>query len=499
MTDAGDSYNMAALGALVNERISPTAAQWAPTYGQTFVLAMQGYFAGLGIPAGDEHAAHQFARMQADAGRPDPNSAEFKQLVESVRNDYFQRVPPGAKFIDNSRLYHGEFNYNFADHISFAEIQVGGNFRRYSLFSEGTIFNEAPEDGENFHRINIDEYGLYTQISKTFAEALKLTGSVRYDKNENFEGRVTPRVSAVYTFSSTHNIRASFQTGFRNPDTQAQYIYFPVGTNTLLGSSRDNAERYGLHEGGAYTLASYNAYLASGGSLASGAPQGGDPSLLQTTFVPYIGPEQLRSFEVGYKGIIDRDLLIDLNAYHTNYTDFIGGQDYVLKEATLHHGNVVPAGTVYSAYVNFPEDVTSWGVGLGITYNLPANFQFNGSYTYSTFDYDPSPESNFRAGFNTPENKFSIGISNRKLANNLGFNVNFRWQEDFLWESDFGAWNVPAYGTLDAQVSYKVPSIKTIVKLGGTNIAGKDYRTNLGGPFVGQQYYISLTFDEFLN
>ena len=43
------------------------------------------------------------------------------------------------------------------------------------------------------------------------------------------------------------------------------------------------------------------------------------------------------------------------------------------------------------------------------------------------------------------------------------------------------------------------PSIKTIIKIGGTNIAGKDYRTNLGGPFVGQQYYISLTFDEFLN
>jgi iron complex outermembrane receptor protein len=499
MTDAGDSYNMAALGALVNERISPTAAEWAPTYGQAFVLAMQGYFAEQGVPAGNEYAAHQFARMQADAGRPDPTSAEFKQLVESVRNDYFQRTPAGAKFIDNSRLYHGEFNYNLADHISFAEIQVGGNFRRYSLFSEGTIFNEDPAEGQDFERINIDEYGVYTQISKTLAEALKLTGSLRYDKNENFEGRVTPRISAVYTFSRTHNLRASFQTGFRNPDTQAQYIYFPVGTNTLLGSARANAERYGLHEGGAYTLASYNAYLASGGSLAGGSPQGGDPSLLTTAFVPYIGPEQLKSFEIGYKGIISNDLLIDLNAYHTRYTDFIGGQDYVLREATLHHGNVVPAGTVYSAYVNFPEDVTSLGVGLGITYNLPSNFQFNGSYTYSTFDYDPSPDSNFRAGFNTPENKFSLGISNRKLANNLGFNLNFRWQEDFLWESDFGAWNVPSYGTLDAQVSYKVPSIKTIVKLGGTNIAGKDYRTNLGGPFVGQQYYISLTFDEFLN
>jgi hypothetical protein len=50
----------------------------------------------------------------------------------------------------------------------------------------------------------------------------------------------------------------------------------------------------------------------------------------------------------------------------------------------------------------------------------------------------------------------------------------------------------------DAQVSYKIPSLKTIAKIGGTNLLGGDYRTNFGAPFVGQQIYISLTFDEFL-
>ena len=159
----------------------------------------------------------------------------------------------------------------------------------------------------------------------------------------------------------------------------------------------------------------------------------------------------------------------------------------------------MPAGTIYSAYVNFPDDVTSIGVGLGLTYNLPQNFTLNGSYTYATFDDNSEENSAFRAGFNTPENKFSVGVSNRKVTDNFGFNLTFRWQEDFLWQSDFGDWIVPAFGTLDAQVSYKVPSIKTIIKLGGTNLAGNDYRTNFGGPFVGQQYYLSLTFDEFLN
>jgi iron complex outermembrane receptor protein len=166
-------------------------------------------------------------------------------------------------FMDNSRLYHAEFNYNFVNQIEFAEIQVGGNIRRYDLFSSGTIFNEAPDDGTNFDRIKIDEFGVYTQISKTFAEALKLTGSVRYDKNENFDGQFTPRLSAVYTFSKNHNLRASFQTGFRNPDTQAQFIYFPSSSGTLLGSTEANAGRYGVHNGGAWTQESYNAFRSA--------------------------------------------------------------------------------------------------------------------------------------------------------------------------------------------------------------------------------------------
>ena len=94
-------------------------------------------------------------------------------------------------------------------------------------------------------------------------------------KNENFEGQVTPRISGVYTFNETHNIRASFQTGFRNPDTQAQFIYFPSSSGTLVGSTKANAERYGIHNGGAWSQSSVNAFRASGGVInADGMKRG---------------------------------------------------------------------------------------------------------------------------------------------------------------------------------------------------------------------------------
>ena len=199
---------------------------------------MQGYVPG--VTAGNQEQAHAAARAQADASRPGIESTEFRSLLEAVRNDYFQRDPAGAKFIDNSRLYHAQFNYNFDDMIKVVNVMVGGNSRQYSLFSDGTIFNEDPINGTDFKRITINEYGVYTQLEKNFNDVLKLTGSIRYDKNENFEGQVTPRISALYSFGELkqHNIRASYQTGFRNPDTQAQFIYFPVGSQHSPGKHK---------------------------------------------------------------------------------------------------------------------------------------------------------------------------------------------------------------------------------------------------------------------
>lgn len=486
-TNAGNSYNMSALGAFMNERYSPSATQWVPDY----ILAFNGAIPG--VTPGD----HAEARAYADRNRPAVGTPQFRDLVEGVRNDYFQRNPPGAKFIDKSRLYHAEFNYRFDDIIKWAEVQIGGNFRRYDLFSDATVYNEDVDGDGVAEGIKIDEYGLYLQAAKQLGN-LKLTGSIRHDKNENFDGLYTPRLSAVYSMNQNNFIRASFQTGFRNPDTQAQFIYFPTGGGILLGSTRANAARYGVHEGGAYTLSSYQAYRASGGTIApDGTLVGGNTSLLETANVPYIRPERLQSVEVGYKGSFNNRLLIDVFGFFNSYKDFIGDQLIVSKNPTTHKGQQVNAGTIWSPYVNSPEKVTSWGSGVNISYTFLKGYIATANYTYQ--DYKANEEE-FIAGFNTPNNRVMVGLSNRNIANSgFGFNINFRWQETFMWNSGFSLAQdvrIPEYGVLDAMISYKINSIKGTLKLGGTNLFGGDYRPNFGSGFVGQQYYFSVTFDD---
>ncbi|MBK6947242.1 MAG: carboxypeptidase-like regulatory domain-containing protein [Haliscomenobacter sp.] len=510
-TDDGDSYNLSALGAFVNERAKISSSQWVPTYAGTYAGALLPTVLQGGTPSAAQiAAAHAAARAAADKGTPQPGSAEFKTLVESVRKDLFQRNPPGAGFVDNSRMYHSEFGYNFRDIIPVTafELLVGGNYRQYDLFSDGTVFNENPDgQGEN-ERIKINEYGAFLQASKQlFNQHLKLTGSLRYDKNENFDGQVSPRIAAVYTAGSNreHNIRASFQTGFRNPSTQGQFIFFPSSTGNLLGGAQSNAERYGIHNGNAYSNQSYNAFV---GSVLAGKP---NPGLLQTVDLDFVKPEKLKAIEFGYKGLIGRKLLVDFNAYFNTYNDFITGETVRPINNTSHKGapiygvqaqltGTLPVGASVGAFrptTNAPEEVTSNGVGLGLTYQLPKGYNLYGHYTYSTFDVQ-NPRPDFEGGFNMPENKFLIGLANRKAFGDLGFDLNYRWQDEFLWQNSFAHGIIPAFGVLNVQLNYPLKSIKTVIKAGATNAFGDDYVTNAGGPFVGQMLYVSLTFDQFM-
>jgi outer membrane receptor protein involved in Fe transport len=481
-TDDGDSYNMDALGAFVNERISPSSTEWVPNYLGTYVAAIQGLIPG--VPAGDEEIAHQTARTVSDASRNELTPAELQGLIDATIDANLQIDENGAGFIEGSRLLHIEGNYNFKNQIDWAEVIVGGNFRRYSIWSGGTIFDENLNDDGSFDRVNISEWGAYVQLSKRLGD-VKLTGSLRYDKNENFDGQVNPRLSAVYSINENHHIRASFQTGFRNPDSQSQFIWFPTSAGILVGSTEKNAARYGIHRG-------------SGGAGAL------NPETLEPVEIDYVEPEELTAFEIGYKGIFSKSVLVDVNYYHNNYKNFIANFPVLSAGPVERRGEILtnPVGGVnilMNPFVNVRNDVNSDGIGVGLTWNIGNGYSVGGSYNWAQFSVDGELPEGFVAGFNTPEHKLNVNLSNRDIGNNIGFYVGFRWQDEFLWESTFGVGTIPDFGVLDLQVSYKLEPLKSVVKLGGTNLFSGDYRTNIGAGFVGSQYYVAITFDEFLN
>ena len=180
-----------------------------------------------------------------------------------------------------------------------------------------------------------------------------------------------------------------------------------------------------------------------------------------------------------------------------------GGVAVNSKFASTHKGQALPAGYGWSLDSNTDDEVRSWGFGLGLTVDIGMGYKLSGNYNYKNLEINGQApgESDFVSYFNTPENMYSFSFSNREVFKNFGFSASLRFQDDFLYESTFAAMTIPAYGTFDAQVSYKIESLKTILKVGGNHIGidNNDYRSRPGGPFVGKLFYVSLTFDEFLN
>jgi outer membrane receptor protein involved in Fe transport len=51
---------------------------------------------------------------------------------------------------------------------------------------------------------------------------------------------------------------------------------------------------------------------------------------------------------------------------------------------------------------------------------------------------------------------------------------------------------------VDAQISYKILPIKSIIKLGANNLFNNQVYQAYGSPSIGAVYYVGITFDELL-
>jgi outer membrane receptor for ferrienterochelin and colicin len=152
----------------------------------------------------------------------------------------------------------------------------------------------------------------------------------------------------------------------------------------------------------------------------------------------------------------------------------------------------------FQLYTNAADKVSSQGVSLGLTYFLPENFRVGFNSTWSDFNILDANPNNIPA-FNTPRWKTNFTLSNSKITERLGFSVAWHWQESFDWYGTFNEnrpGNIPTYSLIDAQVNYRVPSLKTTVKLGANNLTNQHIVQAYGSPAVGGLYYVSLTFDE---
>jgi outer membrane cobalamin receptor len=542
--NTGNSYNVKPLADNMDLYSGGATDTKTPTsWGTKFKNALNAYAAANGgsLTSANLVAATQYARQQADASRVKPGTPEFEALKNTIIkiNNWDIKSPAipdapetgGAALIQKSRLYHTEAQWDLSGKIKIFDLLIGGDARIYEIIPDGNNFvdfsrpiderNKPLKDGSFGNDIYYKKFGVFSQVTKTFFdEKLKLFGSLRFDYNPEFDPKFTPRVAAVYTVKEKHNFRFTYQQGYRFPALFEALSYVNNGRVKRVGSLSYINEGLGYLEN-SYTQASvvnFNASVSAAGNSDSAALA--NRNLLVWANLPKARPEKINSFEVGYKSVLlNNKLVIDFDAYSNQYDGFLGQvQVFVPKDETVgsdaavlamldrnRDATTATATTAaskgqdrYRVYTNAKNTYHNFGSALGITYNFYKKYTVAWSVSLNKMKSNQSNDI-FVTGFNTPKWSTNLSFGNREVIKNVGFNIVWRWQDAFLWESPLVTGNISAFSTIDAQVTFRFPKLKSQIKLGGADILNHRYLQYAGGPTIGALYYAAVTVDGLLN
>jgi len=522
--NTGNSYNLNPLALNLDLQNGSNAA-----WGTKFRTELQSQLSGGATLA----QAMQQARTVADAGRAVPGTSAFETLKSRITstNNWDSGVnvpgapiPGGAALTQRSHTYHAEGLWNLGQRVKFVDVVMGADARLYEVIPDGNNFVDFSRPltertlpgGQNQYYKKIGGFGQATKL--LLQDRLKLTASLRLDYNPEFDAKLNPRVAAVYTAGGLHNFRASYQNGWRFPSLFEALSFVNNGNVRRVGGLARVNEGLNYLDN-SYTLASIstfnaavNAYVAAnaGTTASQAAVRPEIRGLLQVGNLPTEQPEQINAYEVGYRSVLfDNRLSVDVDAYVNIYSGFLGQVEVSVPKNTA--GQQVQVGSDdavlaalnsnraarqdrYRVYTNARNNYRSYGSTLGVTYNFYQKFTLGGNVNYNALSANNAPDI-FVTGFNTPHWVSNVSFGNREIMRNVGFNLVWRHQSTFFWESPLANGRVPAYQTVDAQVNVRVPALKTTIKAGGANLFNNRYYQYAAGPTIGGLYYVALTFD----
>lgn len=457
--------------------VESTGDGWHPQYTMGLLTQLSG--------SASLQDANNAARIMTENGIPLPGSPYFNRLKDSIA---LRPISDGGTlFLDRSKLYNAEAQYNFSEAVKFVNLIAGVNYRLYRLNSKNTLFPD------NNKPINVNEWSAYVQASKKLIqEKLDLNASFRLDKNSLFtDPRLTSRLSSVFEANRSNYIRFSYQNAYSYPSNiqalqntlNGYNSYSSGGSNYLLN------DVYKFDQYPPYTLASVQKYQNTN-----------DPSVLKKFSYQGIKPQSVNTFELGYAAVIKKVVMIDVLGYYATWKNFIGyawvantpGTNDVkaFKDQSKH--------VVYNITFNGEKGVETYGYAASISFDFLKNFRFKANYFSDHINNKNNTQIN---NFNAPNYHINFDLGNSGFGKKQvwSFNSTLRYKPGYYYvvAGSGGEGIVPASAVVDAHISYKLLKAHSGIRLGGTNITNKYYSTGIANPNIGATYYVSFAYNIF--
>ena len=370
--------------------------------------------------------AHHLSRAATDTGRPQPGTEDYQQLLKELGDinnwDY------GAALRVKSRMLHVEGQLNVTEQFfpsfrkhSGVDVLVGVDHRTYIIIPDGNYFINPTDAGEN---LLYSKSGAFLQVSGSiFQEKLKLGATIRADKNEYFPLKWNPRFTMVYSPVNSHNLRFSYQNGYRFPSVFEAFSNVNSGGVKRVGGLPVMSS--GIFEN-AYNRTSIDAFQAgvnkdvNTNGLTQDQAIVKNQDLLKKNDYTYIQPEHIQSLEVGYRSEwFNGDLQFDLDFYYNQYEQFIAQVE--MNVPKTNNPDSIPFYLYdkkkqdrYRMWTNSKTTAYNYGSSMGVKVRLVKNFQVMGNVTFSKLQRK-SGNDGLEDGFNTPQWITNVSLGNENV------------------------------------------------------------------------------------
>lgn len=497
--NTGKSYNLRSAAENQDRRFKPDD-NWYADYTNAFNNAISN-------PGTTTLQALTLARQAADRGRLQSGTPAFQNTLKELADINNWDVGSALRVKDD--LVHGEGQVDIAKALGqkFREntgldLLAGMDYQAYIIQPDGNYFIN-PAAGKSFETFSYGKTGGFIQAGKNLLKGLlKLSATLRVDKNDYFEVKYNPRFAAVITPGNDQSVRASFQSGSRFPSIFEAYSNVNSGGVRRVGGLRVMSN--GVFEN-AYLRSSIDRFQAAvtndfnNNGLTTAQAIEKEKGLLVKNKYSYLQPEHIKSFELGYKGLfLARTLRIDVDFYYNKYNNFIAQVEMNVPRTTIpdsipYYLNNRSQQNRYRLYTNSQSVVYNFGGSFGISYLIGQHYTIGGNVAYARLSRRENTDG-FEDGFNTPKWITNVSFGGEHVIKCLSFNITYKHQGSFYWQSFLINGQVKAYGNIDAQTNYDLMKDKLNLKIGATNLLNRYYYSFLGGPSVGGLYYTTLTY-----
>lgn len=309
--------------------------------------------------------------------------------------------------------------------------------------------------------ISNDQKGYYAQTTTPVAEWLDVVLAGRLDYPTTYDKQFSPKAGIVVKPMPDQAFRATYNRAYKSPTILQTNFFIPDWTGII--------SIYGNTDG-------FTAKNAAG--------------VVTATYKPLV-PETNKTLEFGYKGVIARKLYLDGTYYHSNYENFMSPlavianpfagatATYAFPTAnpngipTDASGRIVNAANVAPIMLTYfnTGKATISGVDVGANFYATDRLELRGTLsTVKLSNLEVATALAEATALNAPGTKWTLGATMRDIGPATA-GLTFRNYNSYFFRSGSNLGVIPTFGTLDASLNVKVPSLQNaLVSLGVSNL-----------------------------